>query len=142
LEKYAKRYTILQSSEESCRHHYENVGFGSFGSVYASNLSGSEKFAIKCLKFKENDIEELKNHIREFFIADLMSATGIGPRILRKNGFDFIVFPTCLEFDMEMGSSVELSTLEEDLKQNLLKMHALNVVHSDIKPSNVIYSNL
>jgi hypothetical protein len=66
---------------------------------------------IKCLKYKDSDPNSLRNHVKEFFIADLMSAVEVGPKILRKSGFDFIVFPSCMEFDMEMCSESELSTL-------------------------------
>jgi serine/threonine protein kinase len=73
-------------------------------------------------------------------IADLMSAAELGPKIMKRNGFDFVLFSDCLEFDMEMCSETKIKTLEEDLKANLFKMHLIKVVHSDIKPANVMFS--
>lgn len=40
-------------------------------------------------------------------IADIMSTAQIGPKILKRNGFDFILFLNCMEFDMEMCEEVK-----------------------------------
>jgi hypothetical protein len=42
LGRYAKKYTSLNSKTQSCRHYYQTVGFGSFGSVYACKLPDSD----------------------------------------------------------------------------------------------------
>ena len=70
----------------------------------------------------------------------MLSAIEVGPKLLRTKGFDFILFEDCMEFEMEICQPVRRETAETDLKENLLKMHQLNVIHSDIKPANVMFS--
>lgn len=41
---------------------------------------------------------------------------------------------------MEMCSPIKTETLENDLKLSLLKMHFLKIVHCDIKPANLMFS--
>jgi serine/threonine protein kinase len=41
---------------------------------------------------------------------------------------------------MELCQPVRSITLDVDLKLNMLRMHQLKVVHSDIKPPNVMFS--
>lgn len=52
-------------------------------------------------------------------IADIMSAAEIGPKIFKRSGFDFILFPRCMEFEMEICSEIKIKTFRSDLKENL-----------------------
>jgi serine/threonine protein kinase len=136
---YSKRYTVLNQFSPSFRHSYSLLGLGTFGEVFLST-DDTQHFAIKCLKFDLSDSGFLRNCIQEFFIADLLSAIEVGPKLLRTKGFDFILFEDCMEFEMEVCRPIRKETLETDLKASLLKMHQLKVIHSDIKPANVLYS--
>lgn len=117
--KYAKKYTVLNVFEQSWRHNLEEIGFGSYGSIFSCKHHSGEKFAVKCLTFKYFDADSFKTHIKEFFIADLMSAAELGPKILRKSGFDFIIFENCMQFDMELCSNIKKETFEKDLTLNM-----------------------
>lgn len=141
---YAKKYTVLLEKDESFRHSNKVIGFGSFGSIYCCQKSGENtEFVVKCQKFEKNNLSDIRNHVKEFFIYDMMSALQVGPKILRKNGFDFIIFQNCLEFEMEKCDSLRnehYDQMKKDLKENLLKMHSLQFVHCDIKPANIMMS--
>lgn len=69
-----------------------------------------------------------------------MSATEIGPQIFKRSGFDIILFQNCIEFEMELCSEIKINTVINDLNLNLFKMHLLKIVHSDIKPANIMFS--
>ena len=69
-----------------------------------------------------------------------MSTLQVGPKVIKDHSFDFIVFKDCIEFVMEKCEPVKTETLEKDIKSSLLKMHMLNIVHSDIKPANIMFS--
>lgn len=54
---------------------------------------------------------------------------------MRTNDAVFFVMEMC-----EMNNTKNIINLEEDLNNNLLKMHSISFIHLDIKPSNIAYS--
>ena len=72
-----------------------------------------------------------------------MSELKVGPKIKKDFGFDIVVYSKMIMFAMEYCSQGQQFTLktEEDLKQSLAVMHLLNIVHLDIKPTNIAFSN-
>jgi serine/threonine protein kinase len=80
--------------------------------------------------------------LQEWFFLKLFSALEIGPKIKKILGFDLIFGSTCVEFAMEVCSPLSHSIEnEKNLKQALKKMHALRIMHRDIKPGNMMWSN-
>lgn len=69
-----------------------------------------------------------------------MSALELGPKVLKNNNFDFIIFTDCLEFKMERCSPLVPDSLEKDIKESLFMMELIQTVHFDIKPANIMFS--
>lgn len=72
-----------------------------------------------------------------------MSALEIGPKLIRKFGFDIMVHEDCIEFAMEFCENkraYEPGVTDHDLKKALLTMHQISLVHLDIKPDNIAFS--
>jgi tRNA A-37 threonylcarbamoyl transferase component Bud32 len=70
----------------------------------------------------------------------MMSALQIGPYIKKVNGFDFIVHDSFIEFHMERCDSFDTTSMEEEMKRNLLIMHSLKICHMDVSPKNIMFS--
>lgn len=81
---------------------------------------------------------------KEYFILRIASALKIGPNLNRSLGFDMFLYDNCIEFAIEECihlSNIQItSNLIEKLKNNLLDLHKLQIVHLDIKPENLMYS--
>ncbi len=65
-----------------------------------------------------------------------------GPRLLNPFGFDLVIYDNCIEFAMEYcDHTLNLQRgLEKDLQGALIRIHALKLIHFDIKPQNICYS--
>jgi serine/threonine protein kinase len=87
--------------------------------------------------------ELLHDVLKEYAINYMMSVLEIGPKVLRKFGFDILVYEDCIEYCMEYCQTnkvFEQGKTDLDLKTALLTMHQINLVHLDIKPDNIAYS--
>jgi serine/threonine protein kinase len=139
---------IFNETEPSYVHGL-NCLYGSFGNVYLLSLlewESEEEVAIKCIQFKDEDSQEslILRTIKEYTINKIASALKVGPKIIKIQEFDIVIYDKCIEFCMERCClAEEYAFTEEDhslLKLNLKKLHELKVVHCDIKASNLVYS--
>lgn len=76
-------------------------------------------------------------------MAHICSALGIGSKTMRPFGFHILCFKNCVEFYMEK-CEMNLPKQKFDherLSYCLRKMHTYNLIHKDIKPANVLFSN-
>lgn len=60
--------------------------------IYCNDSHQHGKSIAKCIEFNEESASIFRCFVREFFIADIMSALEIGPQIYKKHGFDFVVY--------------------------------------------------
>lgn len=77
----------------------------------------------------------------------------IGPEVLFESNYDLVCFSNCIEFIMELCQNpcksidfmsqrgLSVSKIEEDLLESLKLLHSLNIVHKDIKPDNILFSD-
>jgi serine/threonine protein kinase len=72
-----------------------------------------------------------------------MSELRYGPEMGKILGFDLIVHRRCIEFCMEFGQQdlIMQQKIKADLIEGLRVLHSLKIIHFDIKPENIIYSN-
>lgn len=75
----------------------------------------------------------------------------IGPRVLFQS-YDLVCFNNCMEFAMELchcpasnprflaQRGISAESLQRDLLENLKLLHSLKIVHKDIKPENILFS--
>jgi len=100
-------------------------------------------FAIKCTSFKDQTEKALttRRAIREWFLLRIASALKCGPALDNYLGFDIFIFNNCVEFAMEICSPMSQKTdAANDLFAALALMHYFHIVHLDIKPANVMFS--
>jgi serine/threonine protein kinase len=76
------------------------------------------------------------------YIAGLLE---IGPKVVNPFGFDLIVSRKCIEFFIERVSLAQyhlenMHSKFEQIKSSLFNLHLLKIVHNDIKPENIMYS--
>ena len=83
-----------------------------------------------------------KEVVQEYCITKLSSYLQCGPAMPPFLGFDLIVFSNRIEFGMEKCKPVSNFTQleEEELFMNMALLHQLKIIHSDIKPDNIMFS--
>jgi tRNA A-37 threonylcarbamoyl transferase component Bud32 len=74
----------------------------------------------------------------------LASALRVGPKMFDL-GCEILEYEDCLEVQMELcvqakPGSFHLPELRRDLRENLLRLHSLQIIHYDIKFENACYS--
>ena len=72
-------------------------------------------------------------------MSKLFSCLGVGRKTYKTFGFDIIIYSDCIEFSMEVSRKSEKNSMEE-LEKDLTLIHSLNIIHGDIKPSNIVWS--
>ena len=74
--------------------------------------------------------------MKEYAFLKIAAVLEVGPQIMPIFGFDLLVFEDCIEFSMEKCEP--LFGIDENivktLKEKLLILHKLNILHIDIKP--------
>jgi hypothetical protein len=139
---YRMCVTVALEDRES---HSHSLAEGCASSNAAICLTASA--AIKCFRYAEDAmLPALGLALREFCLFKIAAALGVGPRLPRVFGFDLVVFSQCIEFSMERCLNYSQSLIHigdpqlDQLKQRLGLLHAFGVVHLDIKPLNIMYS--
>ena len=81
--------------------------------------------------------------MEEYFFAKLASCLKIGPKVVPLFGYDILIHENSFEFVMEYceGGIIDKERMKQDLMENLKIMHSLGIVHLDIKPENISWSN-
>lgn len=78
----------------------------------------------------------------------LCAAFNIGPKAYTRIPYDIIIHSNAIQFHMERCQTVEEAIAEtdvrlghlEELTDSLSILHALHIVHKDIKPANILWS--
>lgn len=98
-------------------------------------------YAIKTIKFIETAFENtFKELIKEYFLLKIASALRIGPSIGNIFDFNIIVYWNCFDFSMEFCYGESSKAISLSLKIILSIFHHFNIVHMDIKPKNIAFS--
>lgn len=92
--------------------------------------------------------EEVKDMVFEFAINKICSILRIGPRVGRASPFfDLVCFNDGVEYYMEKcshgvcaGEPYSAERLCRRLKYCVRVMHLLRLVHNDVKPANILFS--
>lgn len=134
--------SILNLAQKSPIHQVKECFSGNFSKVYQINTEG-ENAAIKCTTYtKKSFIRILKSTLQELLTFALLSRLKSGPNMPKVFGFDLLVYPDCIEYSMQFcrhNLNPEPS-LALNLKQSLINIHSLKIIHFDIKPENICYS--
>ena len=84
----------------------------------------------------------MKETLKEYFILLICSCLSLGPRVRKVGGFDLIIYNNSIEMSMEYCGKTDeiLDEHKTKLKRKLHFLHQFNIVHLDIKPSNIAFS--
>lgn len=146
---------VLHLKQQASKVAKHSIRTGTFGCVFKSK-AGDAEWVVKRINFQLNvkyvqnlrmlpQSDTLEWAITEYAFCRVCSMLGIGPKMRVCDGFDITCFEDCLEFTMELCkplSSLQCQAEESEmrLKYCVRLMHSLNLIHKDIKPSNIMYS--
>ena len=107
-------------------------------------------------KTAEEYQKQLYEVIKECCITKVCGVFQIGPRPVQPMGFDIITYDNCMDFCMEKCQDIckkweKVKDKDEkkkihkaflkEMNKKLSKLRQLHMIHADIKPENVLYSN-
>jgi tRNA A-37 threonylcarbamoyl transferase component Bud32 len=122
-----------------------NIGKGAFGRILQKSIATHE-FVVKMQK-RDINREEIEDMVREVAISKLCSMFEIGPAVETSIPFDMVVYADAVQFHLEKCELVSNPLLskhgqqfEIDLKECLLVLHNVGVVHRDIKCKNILWN--
>lgn len=117
---------------------------GSFGKIYFKIVL-EETVAVKSFLFDDQSKNQvLEAVIKECSLLKISNLLQCAPAVGRGTGFDILVYDDCIQFSMEKGLKVTSLNKKDNagLYNCLAKLHALKIIHYDIKPPNICYSPL
>ena len=80
--------------------------------------------------------------LKEYFFVLMFSVLEIGPKAKKIMGFDMVLSKDCIEFSTQLCTNHKMDSSDIlSMKKCLRMMHALNIVHRDIKPDHIMFSN-
>ena len=133
---------LLNVDEESPSHKIEKSHCGNFSTVYHTKHGGKD-VAIKCTAFRNKTFQKVfRDTLLEYLVFLMAARLKCGPAMPRLFAFDLLVFRNCIEFSMEFCSHRLRPgpALAADLTAALRSLHGINVIHFDIKPENICFS--
>lgn len=134
--------SVLNVSEVSPCHKIKKNYKGNFSCVYHAIIN-SKNIGVKCNIYKPNSFASVfKYTLLEYLAYQVASRLHIGPCMPKVFGYDLLVFDDCVEFSMEFCRRRLLPepALKDDLFGALRNLHSLKIVHCDIKPDNICFS--
>ena len=121
----------------------EHAKTGGYGRVHFLRL-GDREVCLKSIPMRPSETPQktFEGVVKEFTILKICSAMGCAPRLERCLGFDIVVYDDCLQYAMERGRPFAEMTSEHraGLCSRLRLMHDFGIVHIDVKPENVVWS--
>lgn len=90
--------------------------------------------------------ESIENAVREVALSKFCSALGIGPAVETRISFDLVVYDNAIQFHLErclpfFMKRDQIWRFQSDLVDNLAALHYFQIIHKDIKPDNILWSN-
>ena len=137
---------VLKIHKDSNEFVRKTMSSGAYSKVYVLDIEG-RKCVVKSQKIQTQDratlnfkIEEV---LRELIFYKIASILRFGPYLEKVLGYDIICYNDSIEFAMELCDDVkepQSKDFEKDLLEGMKTMHSLQIVHRDVKPSNVVWT--
>ena len=127
------------------------LGEGSYGSVFLATDAYNRKCAVKVFKGK-TDVDDLKHEVRmvktlrqDLKYSQLSWFPSLYQEEAAKNPFPFLAFEYCgvsLQTLLAQGpcNNQTVLAISKQLQGALTAMHAVNVLHLDVKPANILWT--
>ena len=129
---------------------HEELGRGSYGTLYRAENSKNQEFAIKKIKIPNHSSDLLSVIISEINIISEIQSDSVIRFIeaLRTTNNIYIVMELCRGGDLNSYLAYHnfipyhlVSRWLRNLLQALLEMHSKHIVHRDIKPANLLLTD-
>ena len=121
----------------------EKLGEGSYGSVYRCCNENGNCFAVKCIKSNDTGIPNIleTSIMKTIFHPNLNTAVHIHTSPSETHIFQKLAKTDLSRYTRKNKKNISFSTLKRwsfEIVQGLACLHRQNIVHADIKASNVL----